>query len=102
MQIELHFEAIEPRKLIEAAVQQQKKLLGDRPLSLNLEANTASVRADLSRATDILVQLIDNANLYSPEGTSDHHHGGKYRRFRELQCSGPRAGNRPIRARIDF
>jgi K+-sensing histidine kinase KdpD len=53
--------------LIEAAVQQQKKLLGDRPLSLNIEARLPVIRADVSRATDILVQLIDNANLYAPK-----------------------------------
>ena len=66
-EIELHFEAIEPRKLIDAAIQLQKKTLGDRPLIVNIEANLPVVRADRARATDILVQLIDNAHLYSPK-----------------------------------
>jgi two-component system sensor histidine kinase KdpD len=66
-EIELHFEALEPARLIDAAVQQQKKTLGDRPLILNVEADLPVVRADVSRATDILVQLVDNAHLYSPK-----------------------------------
>ena len=66
-QIELHFEAVEPGKLIEAAVQQQRKTLGERPLILNVESNLPAIRADVSRATDILVQLIDNGHQYSPK-----------------------------------
>ncbi len=66
-QLELHFEAVEPAKLIETAVQMQKKTLGDRPILVNVEANLPVIRADLSRATDILVQLIDNAHIYSPK-----------------------------------
>ena len=66
-QLELHFEAVEPAKLIEAAVQLQKKTLGDRQIQVNVEANLPVIRADLSRATDILVQLIDNAHVYSPK-----------------------------------
>jgi two-component system sensor histidine kinase KdpD len=66
-EIELHFEAIEPARLIDAAVQHQKKALGDRPVVLHVEPNLPVVRGDMSRATDILVQLIDNAHLYSPK-----------------------------------
>jgi two-component system sensor histidine kinase KdpD len=66
-EIELHFEAIEPEKLIEMAIQHQKKALGERRLITNVEATLPTVRADRSRATDILIQLIDNANLYSPK-----------------------------------
>ena len=66
-EIELHFEAIEPGKLIDAAIQLQKKTLGDRPLILDIEKDLPVVRADRARATDILVQLIDNAHLYSPK-----------------------------------
>lgn len=66
-QIELHFEAVSPEKLIEAAVQHQKKTLGDRPIILNVDPDLPVVRADVTRATDILVQLIDNAHIYSPK-----------------------------------
>ncbi|HEY2121308.1 MAG TPA: ATP-binding protein, partial [Candidatus Acidoferrum sp.] len=66
-EIELHFESIKPEKLIEEAIQHQKKALGERQLIINVEANLPTVRADMSRATDILIQLIDNANLYSPK-----------------------------------
>ena len=66
-QIELHFEAVEPEKLIDATVQQERKTLGERPLIVNAEPNLPAIRADVSRATDVLVQLIDNAHLYSPK-----------------------------------
>jgi two-component system sensor histidine kinase KdpD len=66
-EIELHFEAVEPGSLVEAAIQHQKKALGQRQLIVNVEEGLPSVRADRSRATDILVQLLDNADLYSPK-----------------------------------
>ncbi len=66
-EIELHFAAIEPGKLVEAALQHQKKTLGERQVVVNLDENLPPVRADMTRATDILVQLVDNADLYSPK-----------------------------------
>jgi two-component system sensor histidine kinase KdpD len=44
-----------------------KKSLGDRPIVENIPENLPFVRADFQRAQDILVQLIDNAHLYSPK-----------------------------------
>lgn len=64
-EIELHFQAVGPADLVESAMQQQRKVLGDRKVLINIESNLPKVRADLSRATDVLVQLIDNAHLYS-------------------------------------
>jgi two-component system sensor histidine kinase KdpD len=66
-EIELHFAAIEPARLVEAAILHQKKTLGERQVVVNLEPGLPVVRADMTRATDILVQLVDNADLYSPK-----------------------------------
>jgi two-component system, OmpR family, sensor histidine kinase KdpD len=66
-EIELHFESVEPAKLVETAIQHQKKALGQRQVIVNIEPGLPEVRADRTRATDILVQLIDNADLYSPK-----------------------------------
>ena len=66
-EFELHFEAVPVASLVEASVQQLKKALGDRELIVKLAGDLSPVRADLDRAKDILVQLVDNATLYSPK-----------------------------------
>jgi two-component system sensor histidine kinase KdpD len=76
-EFELHFEAVPVTSLVETSVQQLKKALGDRELIVKLAGDLPPVRADLNRAKDILVQLLDNANLYSPKEkpitiTADH------------------------------
>ena len=66
-EFELHFEAVPVATLVEISLQHLKKALGDRELTIKLADDLPPVRADLDRAKDILVQLIDNANLYSPK-----------------------------------
>ncbi len=66
-EFELHLEAVPVATLAETALQHLKKALGEREVVINLADDLPSVRADLDRAKDILVQLIDNANLYSPK-----------------------------------
>jgi len=66
-EFELHFEAVPVAFLVESSLQQLKKALGDREIIVKLADDLPPVRADLSRAKDILVQLIDNANIYSPK-----------------------------------
>jgi two-component system sensor histidine kinase KdpD len=66
-EFELHFEAVPVATLVETSLQHLKKALGERQLIINLADDLPRVRADLDRAKDILVQLIDNANLYSPK-----------------------------------
>ncbi len=66
-EFELHFESVPVVTLIDAALQHQKKALGDRQVILNVDPNLPHVRADAERAADILVQLIDNAHIYSPK-----------------------------------
>jgi two-component system, OmpR family, sensor histidine kinase KdpD len=66
-EIQLHLIPITVVSLIEGALQRLKKSLGDRPVILNISPNLPPVRADLERTQDILVQIIDNAHLYSPK-----------------------------------
>jgi two-component system, OmpR family, sensor histidine kinase KdpD len=53
-------------EIIQAALAHCKSALGGRQVDLHLSPNLPMVRADLERAKEALVQLIDNANLYSP------------------------------------
>src|SRR5712664_3668830 len=55
-------------EIIEAALAHCKSALAGRQVDLRLSRNLPAVRADLERAKEALVQLIDNANLYSPTG----------------------------------
>ncbi len=55
-------------EIIEAALAHCKSALADRQVDLRVNPNLPAVRADLERAKEALVQLIDNANLYSPTG----------------------------------
>jgi two-component system sensor histidine kinase KdpD len=67
-EIQLKLEPVSPSSLVESALQHLKKSLGDRRVVLHVAQGLPSVRADAIRAKDILVQLVDNANLYSPKG----------------------------------
>jgi len=49
----------------EAALGHLRKCLGDRRVIINAGDDLPLVRADLELAKDILVQRVDNANLYS-------------------------------------
>lgn len=64
-QLELHFESVSVSSLIQASIEHLKKALGDRQLIINASSDLPLVRADIELAKDILVQLVDNANLYS-------------------------------------
>jgi two-component system sensor histidine kinase KdpD len=64
-ELQLQFEPVPVSTLIDAALQHMKKSLGGRHIELRIEKHLPAVRADLSRTKDILVQLIDNAHLYS-------------------------------------
>ena len=66
-EIQLDRRAVEARDLVESALQHLKTSLGDRPIQVNVNPSLLPVLADANRARDILVQLIDNADLYSPK-----------------------------------
>jgi two-component system sensor histidine kinase KdpD len=64
-EFELHLETVHVEEIIERALQQLKKPLSDRKIEVRLSPELLPVRADAERAQEILVQLIDNANMYS-------------------------------------
>jgi len=66
-EFQLHLVPVSVSALIESALQHLKKSLGDRSVVVQVDGNLPPVRADLERTKDILVQLIDNAHLYSPK-----------------------------------
>ena len=64
-EFELHLQPVAIATLVEAALGHLKKALGERRIIVNASEELPLVRADLELAKDILVQLVDNANLYS-------------------------------------
>ena len=54
-------------EIIDAAIAHCKSALAGRHISVRVADGLPPVRADLGRAKEALVQLIDNANLYSPK-----------------------------------
>ncbi|HKW31648.1 MAG TPA: DUF4118 domain-containing protein [Candidatus Acidoferrum sp.] len=54
-------------EIIDAALAHCKSSLGGRHVSVRVGDGLPPVRADLERAKEALVQLIDNANIYSPK-----------------------------------
>jgi two-component system, OmpR family, sensor histidine kinase KdpD len=66
-EFELKLKAVPIQQLIEAALAHCRNALGSREIHVQVAPGLPPVRADLSRAMQVLVQLIDNANLYSPK-----------------------------------
>src|SRR6266705_3053535 len=64
-EVVLEFEPISIAELIDAAMNDCKHALGDRSINVQIQKELPKVRADLSRAKEVVVQLLDNANLYS-------------------------------------
>jgi len=65
-EVELDLQPHPISELISAALEQCKSLLGNRPLQVQVPDNLPPVRADVSRAKQVLVQLLTNAHNYSP------------------------------------
>ncbi len=66
-EIELHFAPVSIGEIIQGALVQSKSSLAAREIQMKVTANLPPVEADPDRAQDVLVKLIDNANLYSPK-----------------------------------
>jgi two-component system sensor histidine kinase KdpD len=66
-EITLDLAATPVEEIIRAALAHCKTALAGRQVDLRISPNLAMVRADRERAKEALVQLIDNANLYSPK-----------------------------------
>jgi len=64
-EFELHLQPVQVATLIEAALGHLQKTLGDRKVIVHASEDLPKVRADVELAKDILVQLVDNAHLYS-------------------------------------
>ncbi len=66
-ELEINFRPTPIDAIIQAALQHSKTSLAGRKTDLNISPGLPPVRADLDRAKDILVHLLENANLYSPQ-----------------------------------
>jgi two-component system sensor histidine kinase KdpD len=66
-EIELHFAPTSIEEIVQGALALSKSSLGAREIQIKVARILPLVEADLDRAQDILVKLIDNANLYSPK-----------------------------------
>ena len=64
-EIELEFHAVPVQELIDTALANCKTSLAARNVSIQIPAGIPLVRADLTRAKEVLVHLLENANLYS-------------------------------------
>jgi two-component system sensor histidine kinase KdpD len=64
-EISLNLKAVSIAEIIKGALAHANVSLGGRVVDVRLAANLPAVRADRERANEALVQLIDNANLYS-------------------------------------
>jgi two-component system sensor histidine kinase KdpD len=61
----LQIEPVRAKELIAGALDVCKGVLGTRPIRIELKNQELAVRADFARAEEVLVHLIQNANLYS-------------------------------------
>jgi two-component system sensor histidine kinase KdpD len=64
-EIELEFRAVPVQELIDTAMANCKTSLASREVRLQVPADIPAVRADLTRGKEVLVQLLENASLYS-------------------------------------
>ncbi|PYT98051.1 MAG: sensor histidine kinase, partial [Acidobacteria bacterium] len=64
-EIELEFRAVPAHELIDAALANCKSSLVARDVRVHVPDGLPAVRADLARGKEVLVQLLENANLYS-------------------------------------
>jgi two-component system sensor histidine kinase KdpD len=66
-EIELEFRAVPVQELVDAALSYCKISLAGREVRVQIPPGLPPVRADLTRGKEVLVQLLENANLYSKE-----------------------------------
>jgi two-component system, OmpR family, sensor histidine kinase KdpD len=66
-EIELHFAPTTIEEIIQTALAQSRSGLAGRQVDVRVSPNIPPVEADAERIADVLVKLIDNANLYSPK-----------------------------------
>lgn len=64
--VDLNIEPHSIDEVISAALVHCRAALGHRPVEVRVSPDLPLVRADLPRASEVLVQLVENANQYSP------------------------------------
>ncbi len=64
-EVKLQLETVRAEDLISGALDVCKGVLGTRPIRIELKHRDLRVRADFTRAQEVLVHLVQNANLYS-------------------------------------
>lgn len=69
-EVELEFSPVPVEQIIDTALSLCRKTLDGRALRVQIAPGLPPVRADLNRVKEILLHLIDNANLYSPKDRS--------------------------------
>jgi two-component system, OmpR family, sensor histidine kinase KdpD len=65
-EVELKLEPLPIDEVINEAINHCKSVLGNRTIQVKIPDGLPRVRVDLSRAKEVLVQLLENANQYSP------------------------------------
>src|SRR5215813_8639409 len=68
-EVELAFAAATVQQLIDAAIDTCKFALAEREIKFEIQGGLPAIRVDLARAKEVLVNLLDNANLYSEKST---------------------------------
>jgi two-component system, OmpR family, sensor histidine kinase KdpD len=66
-EFDLQLESLPVGEIVHASLAHCRLALSGRPVKVQISAELPPVRADLERAKQAMVQLIDNANLYSPK-----------------------------------
>lgn len=65
--VKLQMEPLRVADLTQAALDTCRGVLGARPIRIEMENPDLTVRADVTRAREVLVHLIENANLYASQ-----------------------------------
>jgi len=67
-EVQLNLEPHSISEIVDSALAELKTSLAGRPVEVRLNPDVTPVVADFDRARDVLMKLVENANLYSPKG----------------------------------
>ncbi len=67
-EVQLNLEPHPVSEIVDSALAELKTSLAGRPVEVRLNPDLPPVIADFDRSRDVLMKLVDNANLYSPKG----------------------------------
>lgn len=71
-QVELHFEPHHIREAVDLALQRSRHVPEHHKVEVNVPDNLPTVRMDADRVAEVLAQLLENADKYSPDGSPIH------------------------------